>query len=86
MAAVMAAVVRGGRAFSGGAGARVVDDVGGGCDGAQRSFGCCAVMITHARAPSRFGTVGPVCQLQTRSLAVNACSAHGFGSVAPPDL
>jgi hypothetical protein len=61
MAAVAAAVVHGGRAFSGGAAARVVDGVGGECDGAPRPFGCSAVMIAHACASGRFGTVGPVC-------------------------
>jgi hypothetical protein len=62
MTAVVAAVVHGRHAFSGDAAARVVDDVGGRCDGAPRPFGCCAVMIAHARASGRFDTVGPVCQ------------------------
>jgi hypothetical protein len=77
MAAVMAAVVCGGRAFSGGAAASATDDVGGGCDGAPRPFGCCVVMIARAHSSGRFSTVGPVCQRQTISPAVNARGAHG---------
>jgi hypothetical protein len=61
MTAVVAAVVRNGHAFSGSATTSVVDDVGGGCDGAPRPFGCCAVMIVRARTSGRFSTVGPVC-------------------------
>jgi hypothetical protein len=61
MAAVAAAVMHGGRAFSGGAATRVVDGMGGGCDRAPRPFGCSAVMIAHACASVHFGTVGPVC-------------------------
>jgi hypothetical protein len=59
MPTVVAAVVRRGRAFSGGATARVVGDVGGGRDGPSRPFGCRAVMITRARAVGRFGNMGP---------------------------
>jgi hypothetical protein len=64
MPTVVAAVVCGGRAFSGGAAARVVGDVGGGGrrDGAPRPFGCRTVMIAHAHAPGRFGAVGPARQ------------------------
>jgi hypothetical protein len=58
----VAAVLRCGRAFSGGATARVVGDMGGGRDGPLRPFGCRAVMITHACAPGCFGTVGPARQ------------------------
>jgi hypothetical protein len=86
MAAVVAAVVRGRRAFSGGTAASIVVDVGGGRDGAPRPFGCRAVMIARARSPGRFGTVGLLCERQTRSPAVNACGACGFGSETPPDL
>jgi hypothetical protein len=62
MAAVVTAVVRCGRAFSGDATASVVDDMGGGRDGASWPFGCCAVMIAHARASGCFGAVGSACQ------------------------
>jgi hypothetical protein len=62
MTSVVTAVVRCGRAFSGGATARVVGDVGGGRDGPPRPFGCRTVMIAHARAPGYFGAVGPACQ------------------------
>jgi hypothetical protein len=51
--------VRGGRAFSGGAAAHVVGDVGCGRDGLPRPFGCRAVMIAHVRVSSRFDDVGP---------------------------
>jgi hypothetical protein len=61
MPTVVAAVTRRGCAFSGDATARVVGDVGCGRDGPPRLFGCHAVMIAHARAPSRFGAVGPAC-------------------------
>jgi hypothetical protein len=61
MAAVMAAVMRGGRTFSGVAAASVVDDVGDGRDEAPRPFGCYVVMIARARSSGRFSTVGPVC-------------------------
>jgi hypothetical protein len=77
MAAVVAAVVRGGRTFSGGAATSIVDDVGGERDKAPRPFGCCDVMITCARTSSRFSMVGPVCQWQTMSHAVNARGARG---------
>jgi hypothetical protein len=60
MPTVVATVVRRGRAFSGDATARVVGVVGGGRDGPPRLFGCRAVMIARARAPSRFGDVGPI--------------------------
>jgi hypothetical protein len=59
MSIVVAAVVRRGRAFLGGAATRRVDDVGGGRDGPPRPFGCRAVMIAHARTPGRFSVVGP---------------------------
>jgi hypothetical protein len=62
MAAVVAAVVRSGRAFSGGAAARVVGDVGGRHDGMPQPFGSHAVMFVHTRASGRFSTVGPVGQ------------------------
>jgi hypothetical protein len=47
MPTIVAVVVRRGRAFSGGATARVVGVVGGGRDGPPRPFGCRAVMIAH---------------------------------------
>jgi hypothetical protein len=75
MSTVVVMVVRCGRAFLGGATARVVGDVGGGRDGPPRPFGCRAVMIAHARAPGRFGAVGPARQWQMQPLAVNACDA-----------
>jgi hypothetical protein len=59
MPTVVAAAVRCGRAFSGGATARVVGDMGGGRDGPPRLFGCRAVMIVHACVRGRFGVVGP---------------------------
>jgi hypothetical protein len=62
MSVVVAAVVRSGRAFSSGAATSVVDDVGGGRDGALWPFGCCAIMIDLARSSGRFSTVGLVCQ------------------------
>jgi hypothetical protein len=77
MDAVVAAVMRSERALSGGAVARAVDDMGDGCDGAPRPFGCYAVMITCARTSGHFSSVGPVCQRRTRSPAVNACGACG---------
>jgi hypothetical protein len=86
MAVVVAAVVRSGCTFSGGAAASVVDDVGGGRDGVTRPFGYRAVMIARACIASRFGMVGPICQRQARSPAVNAHNVRGFGTAAPPDL
>jgi hypothetical protein len=83
MAAVVAVVMCGRRAFSGGTAARVVGDVGGGRDGVPRPFSCHAVMIARARSSGRFGAVWPVCQRQTRSPVVNARGARGFGSAAP---
>jgi hypothetical protein len=77
MTEIMAVVVHCGRAFSGGATARVVGDVGDGCDGPPRPFGCRTVMIAHARASCRFGVVGSACQWQMQPPAVSA---------APPDL
>jgi hypothetical protein len=62
MPTVVAAVVCGGRTFSGDATARVVGDVGGRHDGPPRPFGCRALMITRACAPVRFGDVGPAHQ------------------------
>jgi hypothetical protein len=62
MPTVVAAVVCCGRAFSGGATARVVGDVGDGRDGPPRPFGCRAVMITRARVLGHFGDVGPARQ------------------------
>jgi hypothetical protein len=62
MPIVVAAVMFRGRAFSGGATACIVGDVGGGRDGPPRPFGCCAVMIARARAPGHFGDVGPARQ------------------------
>jgi hypothetical protein len=59
MPKVEAAVMRRGRAFSGDATAHVVGDMGGRHDGPPRPFGCRAVMIARARAPDRFGDVGP---------------------------
>jgi hypothetical protein len=76
VAAVVAAVVRGRRTFSGGATASVVDDVGGGHDGASWPFGSCTVMIVHVRTSDHFSTIGPFCQRQTRSSAVNARGAR----------
>jgi hypothetical protein len=55
---VVAAIVRRGCAFSGGAAACIVGDVGCGRDGLPWLFDCRAVMIAHARAPGRFGMVG----------------------------
>jgi hypothetical protein len=49
MPTVVAAVVRGRRAFSGGAAAHVVGDEGGRRDGPPQPFGCRAVMIAHVR-------------------------------------
>jgi hypothetical protein len=72
MAVVVAAVERSGCTFSGGASVGVVDDVGGGREGASRPFGCHTVMIAHARAPGRFNTVGPVGQRHTVLPVVNA--------------
>jgi hypothetical protein len=62
MTMVAAAIVRCGRAFSGGATAHVVGDVGGGRDRPPRPFGRRAVMIAHAHAPDCFGAVGPAHQ------------------------
>jgi hypothetical protein len=62
MPTVVGAVVRDGRAFSGGAAARVVGDVGCGRDWPPRLFSFRAVMIACARAPDRFGDVGPARQ------------------------
>jgi hypothetical protein len=62
MPRVVAAVVHHRRAFSGGATTRVVGDVGCGRDGPPRLFGYHALMIAHARAPTRFGVVGPARQ------------------------
>jgi hypothetical protein len=76
MPTVVVVVVCGGRAFSGGAVARVVGDVGGGRDGAPRPFGCRAVMIAHACTPGRFGAVGPARQWQMQPPAVNARGAR----------
>jgi hypothetical protein len=64
MAAIVTAIVRGGHAFSGGAAARVVDDVGGGRDGALQPFGYHTVMIVHAHTSGYFGAVGPAYQWQ----------------------
>jgi hypothetical protein len=87
MVAVVAVVMRSGRAFSGGAAANVVDDVGDGRERAPRPFGCRAVMIAHARASGHFSTVGPTSQRQTVSPAVNMHAARVvLESVAPPDL
>jgi hypothetical protein len=84
MPTVVAVIVRGRRAFSGGATVRVVGGVGGGRDGMPRPFGCRAVMI--ARTPGRFGVVGSARQWQMHPPAVNAHDARGSGSAAPPDL
>jgi hypothetical protein len=62
MTMVAAAIVRCGRAFSGGATAHVVGDVGGGRDGPPRPFGRRTVMIAHARVADCFGAVGRSCQ------------------------
>jgi hypothetical protein len=54
MPTVVAAVVRYGRTFSGGATTHVVGDMGAGHDGPLRSFGCRAVMIAcTCTLPSR---------------------------------
>jgi hypothetical protein len=63
MAIVTVVNVRGRRAFSGDAAARVVGDVGDRRDGAPRPFGCHAVMIAHACASGCFGVVGPTSPL-----------------------
>jgi hypothetical protein len=60
MTTVVVAVVRCGRAFSGGTTALVLGDVGGRRDGPPRPFGCRAVMIAHARASCGLDVVGPV--------------------------
>jgi hypothetical protein len=86
MAAVVAAVVRCGRAFLSAATASVVGDVGGGCDGASRPFSCRAVMIARARIPGRFGAAGPGCQRRTVSPTFNVHDVRGFGSADPPEL
>jgi hypothetical protein len=62
MPTVVAAVVHHGRAFSGGAIARVVGDVGGGRDGPPQPFDCRAVMIARVRATGRFDSVEPARQ------------------------
>jgi hypothetical protein len=77
MPTIVAAVVRGGRAFSGGTAACVVGDVGCGRDGPLWLFGCRAVMIAHAHAPGRFGVVGPTCQWQMQPPTVNARARFG---------
>jgi hypothetical protein len=85
MPTVVAAVVRGGRAFSGDATACVVGDVGGGRDGPSWPFDCRVALIAHARAPGHFGDVGPARQWQTRPPAVNACGARTqFGERGSP--
>jgi hypothetical protein len=84
MVAVVAAVVRCGHAFSGSATASVVDDVGGGRDGAPRPFSYRAVMIVRARGSDRFSTVGPVCHRRTASPVVNAHGARGFRERGSP--
>jgi hypothetical protein len=87
MPTVVAVIVRGGRAFSDGATARVVGDVGGGGrDRSPRPFDCHAAMIAHARAACRFGVVGPAHQWQMQPPAVNERGARGLGSAAPSDL
>jgi hypothetical protein len=86
MPTVVAVIVRGGHAFSGGATTRIVGDVGDGRDGAPRPFSFRAVMIAHARTSDRFGAVGPACWWQTKPPAVNACGARSFGSATPADL
>jgi hypothetical protein len=47
---------------------------GGGRDGTPRPF---AVMIARVRSSGRFSTVGPTCQRQTMSPAVNGRGARG---------
>jgi hypothetical protein len=86
MPTVVAAVVRRGCAFSGDATARVVGDVRGRRDGPPRPFVCRTVMIARARAPGRFGDVGPARQWWMWLRVVNACGARGSGSTAPLDL
>jgi hypothetical protein len=86
MTTVVAAVVRGGRAFSGGAAARVVGDVGGRCEGASRPFGCCAVMIVCARRSGRFVTLGPSVSSRQGCLQLMRTMRAVFGSAASPDL
>jgi hypothetical protein len=86
MAAVVVAVSCGRHAFLGGAAASVVDVTGGGRDGAPRLFGCYAVMIARAHTSSRFSMVGPACQRQTMSPAVNARGARGFSGVRLPQI
>jgi hypothetical protein len=86
MIAVVAAVVRCGRAFLGGATARIVGDVGGRRDGPPRHFGCRTVMVAHARASCGVGVVGSARQWQVQPPVVNARGTHGLGSAAPPGL
>jgi hypothetical protein len=83
MTAVTAVVVRYGHAFSGGATARVVGDVGGVRDGPPRPFGCRTVMIARARTSCRFVVVGPARQWQVQPPAVNARGARASGSTTP---
>jgi hypothetical protein len=83
MVVVVAAVMRCGCAFPGGAITCVVDDVGDGRDGMPRPFGYRAVMIARACVPDRFGVVGPSCRQRAATPTVNAHGARGFGSAAP---
>jgi hypothetical protein len=85
MPAVVAAVVRGRRAFSGVAATRVIGDVGCGCHGPPQLFSCHAVMIAHARE-TVLAWWGPARQRQMQPPAINAHDARFSRSVAPPDL
>jgi hypothetical protein len=87
MPTVVAAVVHHGRAFSGGATASVVGNVGGGRDGPPRPFGCRAVMIACARAPGRLATWGPLISGRCGYLQLmHAARVRGLGSTTPLDL
>jgi hypothetical protein len=87
MVMVVAAAVRSGCAFSGGAAAGIVGDVGGGRDGAPRTFGCRAVIIAHVRACLAVSArwVLPVSD-GWRCVQLMRAARGVFGSVAPPDL
>jgi hypothetical protein len=84
MVVLMAVVVRSRHAFLGSAAASVVGVVGGGRDGPTRPFGCCAIMIAHARVFVNFGAVGPSDQWRTALPAVIARGAWSFREHGSP--
>jgi hypothetical protein len=83
MAAVVAVVLRCGHVFSGGATARVVDDVGGDVTGRRGPSVAARVMIARARTPDRLGVVGPCCQWWTVSPAVMRTTRAVLGARLP---